>query len=343
MSTQEKRTVIERLSEQVWITVRDMYAPTEHFSPPPPLGQLAKRFGVRRIRFEPLWSSAGLTRVEDGFEIVINTESPGVTQKETDVLETDSETAFELHPSLRFTIAHEVAHVLFLKAAGGRRGDVFVRHADAVENACNIVARILLLPKQLLLTEIKGRLLDLERMRSLIGAFRVSPEVFIRRMHLSDLRGEIKDQDGLILLAAEKDGLIVVEACHALGPRALDRFEGALRVGSDKPPITTAHASLSRSYRQTKFKLEKRPLRDLDLGIDVDTLLRAGKSGAKLLNVLWRPDGREVLPCNLVYHCLRDEPLTFLIAIKVIDELRLVGQESLGLESGAEPQAEAGS
>ncbi len=295
--------------------------------PPVSLRRVAKELGVRRIEFAPLWSNAGLRKVRDGYEIVLNTESPGVNENPGEQLVMDSEAPTDVQPPVRFTIAHELAHMVSLKIAGDTKRDVFVKNAEAVENACNILARILLMPPKAVLKATAGHRLELENLRGLVSAFGVSAEVFIRRLHLSDLQGCFAGTDGLLALVEMKDGAFSVEACHIFGlANALARFDEALPARGEHGQ---QHRSLSPRYRNSAWKLEGRRLAELQLGIDIDSLLTERKSGTVHLEVQWRTKQNPTLPCQLSFLRQRDEPTTALVSITVSGPPRGPEQASL--------------
>ena len=311
------KTKIARVSEEAWQRVQEVATSVGDASPPVPLEKLATAQRIRRIRFEPLLSDAGLAKSGDDFEIVINTESPGVTPDMGDVVELGAGKLSDWGTGLRFTVAHEIAHAIFLQAAGGdSNSDLFQKNAQAVENACSILARVLLLPKQILVRQIGDRLFDINHVRNLLSIFQISPEVFIRRMHLSDMRREFGNVDGLLAFGQETDGAIGVRACHVVGYHALGRFNRALE-GDKKRKTESRYRSLSRSYRQDEWVAEGQPLAKLRLGVDIESLLRNGETGQKQLQILWHPDEKDVIPCDLVFRRIHKQPLGFLVGIKV--------------------------
>ncbi len=335
MTAERKQTQIEQLSERAWSEVQKLAGRFGGGPERTPIATFGKELGIIRVQFAPLWSNAGLRRFGDGFEIVINTESPGVGHKAGQVLEMEPEAFSRLGSPLRFTTAHEVAHLVFLKVAGDVKQDVFVKNVEAVENACNILARILLVPAPTLMKETNARILDVGNVRGLLDAFAVSPEVFIRRMHLSDLRAGFAGTDGLLALAERNGPALEVRTCHIFGAgRALERFERALP-GQDGN--RRRHTSLSGSYRQAGWKLEGRPLKELGIGIDVDSLISGKKPGAVNLDVPLHPGEKRVIPCELRFVCLGDEPPTFLVSIRVSGSDVDMGRETfLPIEEAAE-------
>ena len=64
------------ISKKVWL---DLAKQSESQVPPISLEEYAKNCGVEHVRFRQLISDAGLARRGDGFEIVVNTEAPGVS------------------------------------------------------------------------------------------------------------------------------------------------------------------------------------------------------------------------------------------------------------------------
>ena len=128
---------------------------------------MAKALGVERIRFEPLISDAGLAKTAEGFEIVINTEAPGATEPPGSIFLADDGRWNELRSPLRFSVAHELAHVPFLISAGRKRfADVLTRNQPDVERGSSVLARTFLLPRKLLIRELGNGLFDVSLPRS---------------------------------------------------------------------------------------------------------------------------------------------------------------------------------
>src|SRR2546422_11139957 len=125
---------------------------------PVPLHELAESLQVKHVRFEPLLSTAGISKAQDGFAIFVNTEARGPSQSQGTVLGLDQDTWAGFEPSTRFTLAHELAHLLFFEAADRNwKSDLFRRHERALERACIEIAGLLLMPRNLLLSEASNR------------------------------------------------------------------------------------------------------------------------------------------------------------------------------------------
>lgn len=150
---------------------------------PVPLHELAKQRNIHRIRFEPLISISGIVKTKDGFDIVVNTEdAPEAIQKGSTVQEVNNSDWSNFKLPLLFSMAHEIAHVIFFDVVGGITKKRFLRdHEDELETACSKMARMLLIPKQRLIREIGDRLFDVNHIKGLTELFKVSPEVFIWR------------------------------------------------------------------------------------------------------------------------------------------------------------------
>jgi hypothetical protein len=324
----KKITEIARVSEEAWQLAQKVVTDFSNVPPPVPLAKLAKAWRIRGVRFEPLWSVAGLAKAGDDFEIVVNKEAFVLGDEVGSHIEVGDGKWSHFLPPLRFTLAHEIAHMIFLHVAGGdSRSDLFHKNGRAVENACNILARVFLMPKQMLVPQIQDDLLHVDRVRELLDAFRVSPEVFVRRMHLSDMYGAFGNLDGLLALVEERDRVFHVTACHIVGYHALDRFNRALK--GDKKRKKGAHQSLSKGFSQTEWELEGQPLVKLQLGDDIESFLRSAASGQKKFEVLWHPDEKDIIPCDFAFHRISGKTPLFLVGIKITGSKQKVAQKTL--------------
>lgn len=283
---------------------------------PVPLHKLANEKRILRIRFEPLISTSGLVKTKDGFDIVVNTEAPGATQKAGTVQEINNADWSKFAPSLLFGIAHEIAHVIFFDVVGGITKKRFLRdHEDELETACSKMARMLLIPKQRLIREIEGRLFDVNHIKELIKLFKVSPKVFIWRLQLDDMKDVFKDADGLLVYAEVEQGHIVIKACQIWGPQAKSRFAiGSLNKQKNLP--------------------EERVLRELHLVDDINNKfdeinarLLENENGQIKLQVPCASD--TLLPCELNFCRIQGHSDRLLIGIKVAGNIEKRGLKSL--------------
>lgn len=136
----EERSAIARVSEEAWRFTEKLCALSANTPPPAPLEEFAKELGIRCVRFKPLLSDGALAKEGKDLEIVLNTEAPGAAWPAGTVLPVDDGKWGALNPPLRFSVAHEIAHAVFLKVAGyDSRLDLFQKNERAVENACNIL------------------------------------------------------------------------------------------------------------------------------------------------------------------------------------------------------------
>src|SRR5205807_1357374 len=103
--------------------------------------------------------------------------------------------------------------------------DLLQRHWRALENSCNQLARVILLPKRALLREIGDGLFRSAHLCQVAKRFQVSPSVFVYRFHVDDISGRF-DAEGSGLLAcvrARRDGAKVI-AAHAVGSLGRTRW-----------------------------------------------------------------------------------------------------------------------
>ena len=314
-------SLIARVSEEAWKITEKLSAACANMSPPAPLEGYAKELRVHCIRFEPLLSGGGLARSGKDFEIVLNTEAPGSAFPAGTTLSADDRKWGELKPLRRFSVAHEIAHAVFLKAVGyGSRLDLFQKNERAVENACNILARIFLLPRSMLVREIDSRLFDVDHLGKLVHAFGVSPEVFLRRFHVSDMRGQFTAMDGLLAFIEDKGVHIEFKVCHMWGDHAIARFQHSLQESRKK---LSEYLSLSADYKQTRWALEGLRLNEIGLGnsSDIASMLKNKQADRIDMHVEWARG--EVIPCNLSFRQIRERPLGWLLCLRFMDQGRL--------------------
>lgn len=319
---QPNRTKFEDLKEQAWRTAYGWSRTAGRRPLPTPLHELATLHKIQCIRFEPLLSTAGVMKHENGYAIVVNTEAFGVTQGTGTTLQVDSGWN-NLAPPLRFTIAHEISHLFFLDEAGVVEKRDFSRNYKQLEKACNEMARVLLIPQQRLVNEITNadQLFDSRHLKQVTIMFRVSPEVFVRRLQLADMRDAFGNVHGLIAFVRVEDNAFRIVASHAWGPQAQAR----LRLSS----------RLSQQHHHTVSKRPGNPdggmLRELHLGSDLDTPLGISEYYREELRV---PCAKNlVLPCEFNACLISSRPRAFLASIRVSgpprDRQQIGGDQSL--------------
>jgi len=329
--TSERKNKLVPISEEVW---RDLVKLSESFSsksPPIDLEEYANDVGIQHVRFKPLISDAGLAKKVDRYEVIVNTEAPGVTQPAETTASVGDGTWSKFQPSLRFTVAHEIAHAFFLRATErAKEGDLLERNRPDVEEACKNLARLMLLPRRVLIREMAEGLVEVDHLYKLIAAFHVSPEVFLRRFHLSDMNRQDAKLDGFVaFIKEEKNGRLHIKAAHVFGTHASDRFHRALqRANPSSKRKKVKFLGLSDSYRQTTWALEGMAVNDvkLDKNKDIESVLRSAESDQFDLDVGWG-DG-EVIPCNLAFRRIHRQPLGFLVRVQVLGPVQKPGQKT---------------
>lgn len=320
---------IARVSEEAWRITEKLSASSANMSPPAPLEGCAKELGIRCIRFEALLSDGALAKAGKDLEIVLNTEAPGAACPAGTTLSIDDGKWGELKPPLRFSVAHEIAHAVFLKAAGyDSHRDFFQKNERAVENGCNILARIFLLPRSMLIHEIDSRLFDVDHLSKLVLAFGVSPEVFLRRFHVSDMRGQFTAVDGLLAFVQNQGEDIEFKACHIWGDHTIVRFQHGLQE-SRKKAWESERLSLSADYKQTKWVLEGLKLNEIGLGnsSDIASRLKNKQADQIEMDVEWARGS--VIPCRLSFRLIHERPLGWLLCLQVMDPVQKSGQSHL--------------
>src|SRR5713226_7006091 len=107
------------IRECAWEQAHQMSLSVADAAPPVALHKLAALLRIRRIELLPMLCTAGIGPVEDGYVIYINSTAKGTanfTKKRLDLTDEDFRS---LNVSLRFSVAHEMAHVLFFNALDG--------------------------------------------------------------------------------------------------------------------------------------------------------------------------------------------------------------------------------
>lgn len=324
MINQRKNKLIP-ISEKVWRDLENKSESLSNQSLPVNLEEYVNDIGIKYVRFRPLISDAGLARNSDNLEVIVNTEHPGVKLSAETTASVEDGSWHKFQPSLRFTVAHEIAHGVFMRAAEKvKEGDLLKDNRPDVEEACKNLARLMLLPRRMLIREMGERLLDVEHLSKLVAAFHVSPEVFLRRFHLSDLNRQHSKLDGfLAFVKEENDGRLYIKACHVFGTYASDRFHRAL-----PKKKKYKYLGLSNSYHQTTWALEGMAVNavKLDKKIDIESVLRSTESKQFDLDVEWGDGG--FIPCNLAFRRIHQKPLGFLLRVQVMGPVQKPGQRT---------------
>ncbi len=268
---------------------------------PVPLHKLAKERNIRYIRFEPLISTSCLLKANDGYGIFVNTEATNPSQIAGTIQEIENSDWSNLEKQLLFSIAHEIAHVIFLDVAGGNQKIEFLRnHERRLESECSKMARMLLIPKMKLIREIGDKLFDINHIKTLVTLFGVSPEVFVRRLQLDDMKDVLKDARGLVAFALIEKECIIIKACQIWGDLAWSRF--AVDENKQKVPEGSM--------------LRELPMVDFD---EVNTWLLENEKGQRSLEVPWARDS--FLPCELNFCKIQRNPNSLLIGIRITGDI----------------------
>ena len=281
------------LRRRAWHQAWKMSACAAANAPPVALHELADKLRIRRIEFLPLLSTAGVGPVENGYVVYINTRAPGATRISKKCLDLTHEDFTSLTSPLRFSVAHEMAHVFFFDLLGGDcESNLLRRHWQALENSCNQMARVLLVPRKSLLREIEGDLFALDRLMHVVRRFRVSPQVFIYRLHLDDMRDAFQGHDAGLIACIQKrpEGPRVI-AAHALGGLATIRWPSG------------------------ESSSEGMPLEKLFLSVDLGALVAKREHVLADAEVSWRPE--KVAPCKLELNPVRNDPLMSILSVRL--------------------------
>ncbi|MBI5818052.1 MAG: ImmA/IrrE family metallo-endopeptidase [Verrucomicrobia bacterium] len=305
---------IEKISATAWQKTEQLTAAIAKTSPEDPLREAAKKLNITGIRFVPLFCSAGLAKTGSGFEVVLNLDGVRGTSEASSNFEPGSEKWFTLTNRMRFSVAHELAHLIFLEAADGDwREGVFDTNLKSIEGGCSSLARILLLPKQMLLKAVDEQLFDVNLLNEICSRFRVSPEVFIRRLHLSDMTGAFAGLDCVVALVQDNEGILIIKTCHIMGGDSKGRFDTPYEKVRVKKPKD--HSSLSKHFRQLAWAIEGLPVAKLGIDDELESKLRRDEKGKWEREV---PFGKDTaITCEIRFLRRRSSPLSVLLSILV--------------------------
>lgn len=236
---------------------------------PIPIHELALACKVKSLQFRLLISTAALKKRQDGYAIVVNVLANGVDQVEGTEITPNQEWS-RLRAPVRFSIAHELAHILFYDAVGGQTdNELLSQNWNEVEKACNQMAAIMLLPKERLMRELGKTVFDNEHVSSVARRFGVSRETILRRLEHKEIRRRIQDVDGIICLVRRKGTEFELVAPHIRGEKASARF---------------------RANDESKLESLRLPSR-------IDSLIRAGVAVRERVRVDWREN--EYIECEI--------------------------------------------
>src|SRR5260370_745713 len=113
----ERRSAFDDVKARAWLMVEKEMTLVAAKPVPVRLDELAIAYGIQYARFEPLWSTVKLVKTEGGFYILVNTDGPEVVEPAGSILKHDDGKWQKFSRPLRFSIAHEIAHLIFLEVA----------------------------------------------------------------------------------------------------------------------------------------------------------------------------------------------------------------------------------
>jgi hypothetical protein len=182
------------------------------------LRPIADRRKVTSVDFCPLLVDAMLTTHSEGFRILLNSDG-GRAQELKERYQNESKVKL-LHPRLRFSIAHELAHTLFydLKkttptiskkfTAGGGRTEL-----ENLEKHCNTIASHLLLPTQIFTVGfLKLKAITPESIANFARTAGVSLQAFLLRLGRSDSLFINKPFRGCVVLVDRQESGLKIRA-----------------------------------------------------------------------------------------------------------------------------------
>lgn len=305
----EGKSAFGSICEKAWKTAEEWGNHLLIDELPTPLVDLAKSYSVTRIERAPIFSSAGLKHAglkhsRDAFCIVINTETSGINETEETEISLTEESLRKLPDKVRFSIAHEIAHLVILKESGKKPSDPFFkRNLHKLEPVCNYMARALLIPKRRLIQEIGDKLFDAVHIHQLIERFGVWPGVFVWRLQMDDLLDSFSGRDGVLGYAEENRGGVTVPAARVWGGKG------------------------SWPYSDTKVKdprdlivgPQNRNIKGVRINLDLEDFLRNSQEDVIESSIPWHASQR--VPCILSVARIRLKPLKAVFAIKVTGEI----------------------
>lgn len=223
------------------------------------LHQLGKSLGVTGIRFEPLLSMAGLEKSSDGFNIIINTEAFGVDFPSGTILKTDYDDWSKLNPPVRFSVAHELAHIIFYDLAKDENNALLRKNVDELEVACNQIASTLLIPSKFIIDFTSEKLFDASRLNTLRKELKVSPDVLVWRFTNPDMKELHNDQQGYIALIRQEYEKLNIIASVTFGAQAQARFDKLSIKSNPDQKLLFDHLQLpdeiyDKFYKENEFK-----------------------------------------------------------------------------------------
>jgi hypothetical protein len=296
-----------QLREKAWSEALRTSEWACRFGLPVSLRELAIRLNVRRLEFKPLISTGGIGSDDaGGYVIYVNPRAPGaesVTKRHLD-LTADEFASFP--PPLRFTIAHEMAHVFFFKNLRDECASPLLhRHWEALENDCNHIARVLLLPRPRLVEEWSNQFLDVLQIQAILAKFAVSPEVLVRRLNLPDVRQSLKEINGILALVRKVEGESRIIAYETWGPYASGRYA---------PRVIRKEFGTGRPSTRKREGLEGKSLETVLGDPRIGDWLAAQNGEFRRVALPWRP-GTD-LKGELTACRVGRSPAAFIVAIK---------------------------
>jgi hypothetical protein len=206
---------VPRRDEELWARVREdawrqagrLTAEFRWEDLPLPLARFAGQVGVRKVFFRRFSVDGQLEVREDGgFDLRLHPLKGNARLLRQEYLQRDGR---RLHPRIRFTIAHEIAHALFFARRDGEVATELYEPRSRkdevrVERECNRIAAALLMPEHLVRHARESLAADSTEPSAILAltlAFGVSPEALILR--LGELRWLTGSSAGVLLVVGK--------------------------------------------------------------------------------------------------------------------------------------------
>ena len=262
---------LDTICQNGWATAQRWIRRWSATAQPSPLEDLALEYRLKRIEFKPLLSTAGLIQDGDDFAMHVNTEAIGIGSLEPISISTSA--CHKLSAPLRFSLAHELSHLIFLRESNGDLHKLR-RHTARLERECNAMAGAMLLPRESLFRELGSNLLDVENLSAVITRFCVSADTLLWRLREKDLATSFPNVDGMLVILDNARRGKSIWGGTVRGPQASIRWKPVI-----KDPVGTSVEALG---------LPKEML---------TRVMSTHRVSDQPIEVVWNTDTNEVLEC----------------------------------------------
>lgn len=198
------------------------------------ISELAETWEICALYALPLISSSKIEFFQEGYRIGINSDLIKESDKNNiNNNQIEKEKWDNLPSFIRFSILHEIAHIIVLNESGLKPDDKFFKdNFQRIENLCDKVAAALILPKHLLETAIKAHQFTIESINNILSKFNVSPSALINRLRNLEKISELFGTEERFICQANLDfetNRVVIKKsnCFAHGGHTSGRLKNA--------------------------------------------------------------------------------------------------------------------